>query len=66
MKEIADLQAKLQTIEATNDLIKEIAALQAKVQAKEATNDIRAIQAKIETMENKLEAAEKADKFSTN
>ena len=59
IKAVATLQAKMQTIEATSDLIKEIAALQPKMQAKEVTNDIRALETKIEAIEEKLEAAER-------
>ena len=64
-KEVAVLKNKLQNSEATKDLIKEIAALQAKVQAKEATNDIRALQTKIEAIEGKLEAADRANRIKT-
>ena len=59
IKAVATSHARMQTIEATSDLMKEIAALQPKMQAKEATNDNRALQTKIEAIEGKLEAAER-------
>ena len=65
MKAVATLHAKMQTIEATSDLMKEIAALQPKMKAKEATNDIQALKTKIEAIEGKLEAAERADRIKT-
>ena len=65
MKAVATLHAKLQSIEATSDLMKEIATLQPKMQAKEATNDIQALKTKIEAIEGKLEAAARADRIKT-
>ena len=64
-KEVAVLKVKFQNSEVTKDLMKEIAVLQTKMQAKDATNDIRALQTKIEVMEDKLEANEKALQLKT-